>query len=531
MKKRAYGVLGVLLLFLAAAVHSIRGASQSAEYVAAAVGQSVYKLDVAATRGMIYDCNLQPLVGGSLIRVAAAAPAPETVGALENATGGRYRERLAAALEDGKPFLLEVDREINSPYLDVFSVPQRYAEDQPAVHVIGYTDGLGGGASGIEYAMNDVLTAASGEIAVYYTMDALGHVMPGVPRKVENSINLARAGVQLTLDAAMQSIAEKAGEKLGKGAVVITQVPDCEIRACASFPGFSPLELGAAAKSGDSPLINRAFCAYAPGSVFKLIPSAVLLESGPGLAGETFTCTGSINAGGMLFYCAGGEAHGEVDLKAALEKSCNGYFISTARALGGQNVLGLAYNMGLGEFQEFGRGLVTQSGNLPEAKALENVRALANFAFGQGEITVTPVQLCGLMNTIASGGVYSTPKLISALVDERMEITPLQPVTQRSARVMSIPTAQQLQDILIAAAKEGTGKKGAPENATVGIKTGTAQTGVFDENGEELYNFWYCGFVCDETGPGYCITVLREGIAEDEGITAKVFKEIAASIG
>lgn len=61
-----------------------------------------------------------------------------------------------------------------------------------------------------------------------------------------------------------------------------------------------------------------------------------------------------------------------------------------------------------------------------------------------------------------------------------------------------------------------------------GIKTGTAQTGVY-EDGEELLNFWYCGFISDDTGPRYCITVLKEG-ARDSGSAAKTFRELAEGI-
>ena len=129
--------------------------------------------------------------------------------------------------------------------------------------------------------------------------------------------------------------------------------------------------------------------------------------------GDTaFTCVGSLNAGGMQFHCINNTAHGELDLTGALEKSCNCYFISAARALGAQKVLSMAYNLGFGQAQEFGRGLWAASGDLPALQDLSNVRALANFSFGQGELTATPLQLCAMMNAIANGGTYASPKLV-----------------------------------------------------------------------------------------------------------------------
>ncbi len=543
MKKKAYGLFFVFLLLLGAAAYSIAHISGGAEYVAAAAGQSMYKLDVAKTRGTIYDRNLVSLAGGAKKRVAAVAPTIEAVGLLEKVTEGKYRDRLAAALEDGKPFLLELNtglwsdrsqswdalvRKLNNPCIDIFTVPERYSKNQLAPHVVGYLDGLGNGASGVELAMNDALSGWGGEASVTYQVDALGRVMAGGEKQVENTLETSRGGVALTLDSDIQRLAEQAGQSLEKGAVVVTQVPDCEILALASFPDFSPLDLSKAAEEPDAPLVNRAFCAYAPGSIFKLVPAAAEIENGGGK--ETFTCTGAINAGGMMFNCFDSKPHGSVDLRGALERSCNCYFIECVRALGGQTVLNTAYNLGLGAGQEFGRGLFSAAGFLPEAEDLQNPRALANFAFGQGETAVTPVQMCGLVNAIASGGVYNSPKLISGYVSPKMEFTPIQSVTDRSVKVMNASTAQTIQAAMEGTVLEGTAQPGRPDSCVAGAKTGTAQTGIY-ENGEELLHFWYCGYVRDETGPRYCITVLCESTPDDGGAAARTFRQIAQELG
>ncbi len=534
MKRKTYAVFALLLLMLGAAVRSIAGASGSAEYVAAAAGQSLYKLDIARTRGMIYDCRLRPLVSEKKRWIAAVAPTIEAVGALEKATGGKYRARLAQALEDGKPFFLEVEdsRELRglneNPCIDLFSIPKRYSEDQIAPHVIGYLDGMGAGAAGVELAMDDLLEDRSGQAAVYYQVDALGRAVAGGSRRIEDTLKNSKGGAVLTLDRELQQMAEEAAAPLKKGAVVITEVPDCEIRALVSLPDYSPDDLETASKSADSPLVDRAFSAYAPGSVFKLVSAAAALEAGGVL--ETYTCTGSVNAGGLLFHCFDGKAHGTLNLRGALEKSCNCYFISCVRSLGGQNVLNMAYNLGLGAGQEFGRGLFSEAGNLPEAASLENPRALANFSFGQGEVTTTPLQLCALVNTIASGGVFSTPRLIAGTVDEDLRLTEVQPVTDKKVRAMAASTAQTLRDCMEGAVLEGTARPGAPKNCAAGVKTGTAQTGVY-ENGQELLHFWYCGYVKDAAGPRYCVTVLAESTPDDGGAAARVFKQVAEGLG
>lgn len=259
IKYKAYFILLLLLALMGAAVYSIAHVSGDAEYVAAAGQQSLYKLDLSKARGAIYDCRLTPLTGTTRRRVAAIAPTIETIGALDAATEGKYRDRLALALEDGKPFALPIDRYVKDPNVDLFNVPSRYGPDQLAPHVVGYLDSMGQGASGVELAMNDALARSGGEISVYYQVDALGRVIAGAQRLVVDTLEQSAGGVALTLDGEIQAIAQEAAKSLGKGAVVVTEGPECKIRALASVPSYDPTDVGGASQKEDSPLLNRAF--------------------------------------------------------------------------------------------------------------------------------------------------------------------------------------------------------------------------------------------------------------------------------
>ena len=177
MKKKAVILLAGLFALLGAACLSMARVMHGEEYVAAARAQSLYKLDIAQSRGTIYDCGLQPLVGGETEYVAAVAPTIQAIGALEKATGGQYRQQLAVALENGRPFQLVLEQPVDNPLVQVFRVPQRYSQEQLAPHVVGYLDSLGGGAAGIELAMDDVLSQCGGEISVTYRVDAVGRVI------------------------------------------------------------------------------------------------------------------------------------------------------------------------------------------------------------------------------------------------------------------------------------------------------------------------------------------------------------------
>lgn len=135
-------------------------------------------------------------------------------------------------------------------------------------------------------------------------------------------------------------------------------------------------------------------------------------------------------------------------LDGALEKSCNGYFIELGRELGPERVRQMAAALGFGKGQDIAGGLRSASGVLPEAEILENEGQFANFCFGQGELLATPLQVAGMMNTIAAGGVYHTPLFVECTVDETTgeELTPLAHGSSR--RVFSVQTAEKLQELL-----------------------------------------------------------------------------------
>ena len=66
--------------------------------------------------------------------------------------------------------------------------------------------------------------------------------------------------------------------------------------------------------------------------MFKVVLAAAAYESG--LDWYTHDCTGEVEVAGQTYRCALGRAHGVVNLRGALEQSCNTYFIELGRLLG-----------------------------------------------------------------------------------------------------------------------------------------------------------------------------------------------------
>ncbi len=215
-------------------------------------------------------------------------------------------------------------------------------------------------------------------------------------------------------------------------------------------------------------------------------------------------------------------------MEDAIAQSCNGYFVSLMQQVPQQDFLAMAKSLGFGVSCVFADGFSTDSGVLPSEDSLKSMKALANFSFGQGELTVTPVQVAAMTAAIANGGTYREPSLVTGIQNlQSGEYEWMQPAGNQE-QVMSQKTASQIRSFMEKAAAEGTASSGQPETVKVGAKTGTAQTGQY--SGEtELVHLWYTGYFPAEA-PQYAVTVLRADSSENTKECAQVFRTIAQEL-
>ena len=525
--RRMITAYAFIMFFVVIAILGTASASLGGGMYTEVVGrQSTYTLSVATARGTIYDRNGKPLTNAEEKYIAAVVPNVESVSRLNAAAGRERREELRVALENGKPFLIEVNTPVHADGIETFRVYNRYAEHQPAANIIGYLENGETGADGIEKSFDSMLAASNGTIDVTFTIDALGNAISGAELLVDNTYQIADGGVVLTLDRDIQLALEKACASIEKGAAVVLDCKTGDILACASFPAVDPNNLDACLEDADAPFLNRALSAYAPGSVFKLFVAAAALEAGADYR-ESYECTGSIEVDGMEFACYDGKAHGEVNMHTALRKSCNGYFVELMEKLEPDRVLRMVHSLGFENPLSLAPGLSCTAGTLSSAQTLQNARARANFSFGQGETTVSPVQLAAAVNAIAAGGIYTPPRLVYGTADANLEIE--KEDLNEGYKVMELTTANRLRAYMESTARYGTGISGAPQNCTSGIKTGTAQTGVYAESGDEILNHWYAGYICDsDDAPAYTIVILEETAGESH--TADAFQKTGEAL-
>ena len=263
--------------------------------------------------------------------------------------------------------------------------------------------------------------------------------------------------------------------------------------------------------------------AYAAGSVFKPVLAVAALETGEDEL--TIECQGYTLVDGQIYRCASGVAHGETDLATALEKSCNCYFIRLGQQLGADTVRSTAAALGFGEAVELYSTLCATAGVLPDERELTSTGQLANFSFGQGRLLVTPVQIAGMMNAIAANGIYRTPSFLMFTVDE-MTGEPVESLAHSTRhRVFSAQTARRLRELLCGVVENGTGHEAAPIYDTAGGKTGTAQTGQFNNAGQEKMNYWFAGFYPVDH-PHYTVVVLQDEQVNPAFSSAAIFTKI-----
>ncbi len=491
----------------------------------AALSQQYYKLKISDVRGEIYDCRNISLVNKAKKLVAAAIPSTETLSVLTPAVDAKKQRELYEKCSQNMPFTIEITKQVNSPFVKVFEVPVRYSGITPAAHIIGYLSGDKKGVCGIEKAFDDYLAGKEHDIYVTYGVDASGKILPGEKEFTEDKSYFKSKGIVLNIDSRIQALAEETANKyINRGAVVVSEVPNCEIRAVASFPGFTPQNVSEYLNDKNSPLLNRSLCAFNLGSIFKLVTSAAALEKGIG-ANTEYNCEGVYELEDTKFRCFNSKKHELINMEQALAYSCNGYFINLIRKMPKNTVLNMAKKLKLGSPINLAPGIDSKEGTLPSEESLDNIKTLANFAFGQGKLLATPMQITGLINTIASKGIYSNPKLIKGLTDESMKIVKNDIVPEIKERVIYENTAAILASHMKASIEYGTSEKGKPENTTAAAKTSTAQTGIM-EDGKRIDQSWFAGFFPYEN-PRYSIVILSEAGSGGGESCGPVFKEIA----
>lgn len=523
--RRRIALLSLIMITMASAI-SVRLAYLVSvpNYQETARQQGTYTIRTAVTYANIYDANFHPLVNDTVQHIAVINPTPEAVTTILPHV--LDKTAFYENLQYGTPFSCAVNTShLESEEITIFDVPIRNTEPQLAQHLVGYTRD-GEGVTGLEADYNSFLRSLSAQSSVTFTVSGRGNVLAGEKKLIHTGQTIS-AGVVTTLHKDVQQICETVGKemKLEKGCIIVMEAETGDILALCSFPSYTVSTLEEAMASPDSPLINRALYAYPVGSIFKLIPAACALSQN--LENFQYNCTGSIAIYDQIFHCHDQSGHGLQNLQAAMIHSCNPYFIALSQKLSAAKLYQTAQSLGFGTSLPLSDSIIADGGILPSLQDLQIPAEKANFCFGQGMLTASPLQVARMTCAIANDGNLPQIRLIRGISQDGVSIK--QEQQSISTPVLSEKDAAALQDLMIAAAYGNDAFQGVPDSVSVAAKTSTAQTGCYDENGVEYCHGWITGFF-PAAQPRYVVTVLAENGGYGNDAAAPIFRTVIEQI-
>ncbi len=233
--------------------------------------------------------------------------------------------------------------------------------------------------------------------------------------------------LKLTIDTKLQELAESLLE--GKrGSVIAIDPQNGEVIVLAVKPDFDPRKFTgkisrefyqSLINDPEKPMLNRAIQSrYSPGSTWKMLIALAALNEGIINTNTTIHCPGSFHYGGRDFKCHG--AHGSVNVQKAIQVSCNVFFYQLALKLGMEKFEKYGQMFGFGQLTgidlpDENRGIFPTMEWLKKRNQTFTKGRLVNYGIGQGEISVTPLQMAVYTATIANKGRYIQPHLVRAI--------------------------------------------------------------------------------------------------------------------
>ena len=399
------------------------------------------------------------------------------------------------------------------------------------------------GKTGVEKTWEGSLRGKDGFIQ--RVTDALGREVNSnlFLKDLVNRRSVPGNDVVMSVDIDLQKAAEDAlGEEFG--AIIAVNVRNGEVLALASKPTFDPAEFvkGIDSKAWsklisdkDFPLVSRATQGlYAPGSVFKMVPSAAAMTEGVIDPDTLVHCPGYYRVGSHVYRCWKRGGHGWMNMREAIVQSCDVYFYRLADKLGIDRMSRYMNFFGFGS--PTGIGIEERAGIAPSREwKLEKFKKpwykgeTIVSGIGQGYVSVTPLQIAMMTAAIANDGTLLTPKLVIKEVafsgQTRLNILP-----PRGELPVGKDTLALIRDAMtgVVNGPGGTGHGARIENITVAGKTGTAQVVSLDSQSTDRAHkdhAWFTSFAPAEA-PEIAVTVLIEHGGKGGAVAAPIAKKI-----
>lgn len=496
---------------------------ENPQYTIKSEENSIKPINQTAPRGIFFDRNHKVLIGNKPSFTLRITPADydqrlnkyieQIIGAepgfiskllKENSGYSKYIPIKIKKDADFKTIAWYEENASNLPGVDYIIETQRdYSFGVNGSHMFGYTKEIGAeqlkmkkneydmgdniGYSGLEKTYEEQLKGVKG--VKYVVVDAQQKTIGKYNNGNEDKSAVKGYDLLLTIDKDAQMVAEKDFE--GKrGAVVAIEPSTGEILAFVSAPQFNLSDFATVTTSEvwnqlnndpNKPLFNRATMSiYSPGSTYKLLAATAALEEGVITPDFMVTCRGGLQFGDRFFKCL--HVHGTVNVVTAIEKSCNTFFYQVILRLGLKKWSEYSRRFGFG--QKTGVDISEETkGLVPDQQYYDKVFGkdrfpkgiLLSLGIGQGELSVTPIQLAQYAAIFAAYGKVAKPHFLKGFIKSvTHEFIPVKP------KYFDVGISKKTFDIVRQGMYEVVNGAGTATNIRLpGIaiagKTGTAQ--------------------------------------------------------
>lgn len=294
------------------------------------------------------------------------------------------------------------------------------------------------GKQGVERSYEEYLRGEKGVQVLL--RDARGRIQGHYRDGAMDKKPVPGKNLTLSLDIKVQELGERLME--GKmGAIVAIEPSTGEVLCMISAPSYDPRLLEGKERgkrmiemSRDpmKPMLNRAILGtYPPGSTFKTSQALTFLQEGIINSETAYPCSHGFHFGSLKVGC---HAHGApLPIEPAIATSCNSYFCWGLYHMFGNRKkyktvqeamttwknymvsMGFGYKLGI-DMPSEARGMI------PNADYYDKYHnshwtglSVISISIGQGEVTLTPLQIANLGATIANRGYYITPHVVKSI--------------------------------------------------------------------------------------------------------------------
>lgn len=383
------------------------------------------------------------------------------------------------------------------------------------------------GTAGIEKQYEDILRGING--VEFHMVDKFGRDHGIIDDEIKYN-KKSGSSLQLTVDSELQLFSEEL-MRYKNGALIAMNPLNGEVISIVSSPQFDlnsfigPIPFSTWDKwnkDKSKPLNNRVINGYySPGSIFKLVTAAMILENPLIDEKKKINCSGMYKYYDVDMNCWNLDGHGDVNLNDAIKYSCNIYFYKLIQEFNLDDLFAMSEKMGFNKKTNI--DLPNESnGIIPDKKYMDQKYTsrgwafgnLLNFVIGQGEVITTPIQVAQFMSIIATKGQTKEPKLLLNSKSKNIKVK------------LSDTTWQFLQQSLedVVNQKGGTGlNTKINEGGIVSGKTGTV------ENPPNEPHSWFAGYLRTNRNDLLSLAIIVEnggkGSATATPMARKVFEK------